>query len=96
MVQGTDDEILAVICIKIFGWKSTICHVAVVPSQHFATICPLQKRVGSSAVPASCCAVHHEREKHQESSDTHPQNQPEPRASREKSKPLPFCLSLPL
>lgn len=74
----------------------TTSHIAVVPSQHFATICPLQKRVGSFAVPAPSCAVQHEGEKHQESSDAHPQNQPEPRASGEKSKLLPFCLLLPL
>lgn len=55
-----------------------------------------QKGVGSVAVPASCCAVQHEGEKHQEGSDTHPQNQPEPRASREKSKRLSLCLSSPL
>lgn len=47
-----------------------------------------QKGVGSVAVPASRRAVQHEGEKHQEGSDTHPQNQPEPRASREKSKQL--------
>lgn len=45
-----------------------------------------QKGVGVLAFPASCRAVQHEGEKHQEGSDTHPQNQPEPRASREKSK----------
>lgn len=47
-----------------------------------------QKGVGSVAVPASRRAVQHEGEKHQEGSDTHPQNQPEPRASGEKSKQL--------
>lgn len=45
-----------------------------------------QKGVGFFAFPASCRAVQHEGEKHQEGSDTHPQNQPEPCASREKSK----------
>ncbi len=45
-----------------------------------------QKGVGSVAVPASCSAVQHEGEKHQEGPDTHPENQPEPRASGEKSK----------
>lgn len=44
--------------------------------------------MGSVAVPASRRAVQHEGEKHQEGSDAHPQNQPEPRASREKSKQL--------
>lgn len=47
-----------------------------------------QKRVGFVTVSASCCAVQHEGEKHQEGSDTHPQNQPEPRTSREKSNQL--------
>lgn len=51
-------------------------------------ISPQQKGVGSAAVPASCRAVHHEGEKHQKGSDTHPQNQPEPRASREESEQL--------
>lgn len=48
-----------------------------------------QKGVGFVTVPASCRAVQHEGEKHQESSDAHPQDQPEPRASREKSNQLP-------
>lgn len=47
-----------------------------------------QKRVGFVTISASRCAVQHEGEKHQEGSDTHPQNQPEPRASREKSNQL--------
>lgn len=45
-----------------------------------------QKGVGVFTFPASCRAVQHEGEKHQEGPDTHPQNQPEPCASREKSK----------
>lgn len=49
-----------------------------------------QKGVGFVTVPASRRAVQHEGEKHQESSDTHPQDQPEPRASREKSNQLPL------
>lgn len=56
--------------------------------KHFAPISVQQKGVGSAAVPASCCAVQHEGEKHQKGPDSHPQNQPEPRASREKSKQL--------
>lgn len=70
--------------------------IVVISMPHILTIYPPQKGVGSFIVPAPCCAVQHEGEKHQESFDAHPQNQPEPRASREKSKPLLFCLSLPL
>lgn len=73
----------------------TTPHIVVVPSQHFVTVCPLQKRVGSFALPAPGCAVRHEGEKHQESSDAHPQNQPEPRASGEKSEPLLFVFRCP-
>lgn len=56
-------------------------------------ICSPQKGVGLLAFPASRRAVQHEGEKHQEGADTHPQNQSEPRAPREKSKhfPLSFC-----
>lgn len=46
---------------------------------------PPQKGVGFAAVPASRRLVQHEGEKHQEGSDTHLENQPEPRASGEKS-----------
>ena len=52
-----------------------------------------QKGVGSVAVPAARCAVQHEGEKHQEGANTHPQNQPEPRSSGEKSKQLPLSSS---
>lgn len=55
-----------------------------------------QKGVGSVTVPAPRCAVQHEGEKHQEGSDAHPQNQPEPRAPREKSKWLLFVSLCPL
>lgn len=64
--------------------------------KHFALISLPQKGVGSFALPAPCCSFQHEGEKHQEGSDAHPQNQPEPCASGEESKQLPFCLSLPL
>lgn len=46
----------------------------------------LQKGVGSGAVPASSGPVQHEREEHQESAHTHPEDQPEPGASGQKGE----------
>ena len=52
----------------------------------------LQKGVGFGIVPASCGAVEHEREEHQKSAHSHPQNQPEPGAAWQKGKVF-ICIS---
>lgn len=73
-----------------------ICGAGSLQHKVYLSLLPWQEGVGSASVPAPCCAVQHEGEKHQESSDSHPQNQPEPGSPREEGELRPPLLLLPL